>query len=135
VADRRFEKTFRLLSVRDFSELKVDSYSFKKPSLIIYYKSNPYNQTRIGLSVPKKIGKAHDRNRLKRILRESFRVSNYKFLGFDVLIVVSWNRSIISESQDHKEQILLQNIDDFFVYLKRQSDRISPKFFLSDNSE
>ena len=86
-------------------------------------------------SVPKKIGKAHDRNRLKRILRESFRVSNYKFLGFDVLIVVSWNRSIISESEDYKEQILLQNIDEFFVYLKRQFDRISSKNNLSDNSE
>lgn len=135
MADRRFEKTFRLLSVRDFSELKVDSYSFKKPSLIIYYKSNPFNQTRIGLSVPKKIGKAHDRNRLKRILRESFRISNYKFLGFDVLIVVSWNRTIISESQHYKEESLRQNLDDFFVYLKRQSDRIAPKKNLSENSE
>ena len=135
MADRRFEKTFRLLSVRDFSELKVDSYSFKKPSLIIYYKSNPFNQTRIGLSVPKKIGKAHDRNRLKRILRESFRISDYKFLGFDVLIVVSWNRSIFSESQQYKEQSLRQNLDDFFVYLKRHSDRINFQKNLNDNPQ
>jgi len=119
VADCRFEKKFRLLSASDFSELKVDSLSFKKPSLIIYYKKNQFNQTRIGLSVPKKIGKAHDRNRLKRIIRESFRQSNYKFLGADVLFVVSWNRSIIGESQDFKEETLLKNIDEFFIHLSR----------------
>lgn len=119
MADSRFEKKFRLLSASDFSELKVDSLSFKKPSLIIYYKKNPFNQTRIGLSVPKKIGKAHDRNRLKRLIRESFRQSNYKFLGADVLFVVSWNRSIIGESQEFKETMLLKNIEEFFIHLTR----------------
>jgi ribonuclease P protein component len=123
VTDRGFEKLFRLLSVRDFSELKVDSFSFKKPSLIIYYKRNSLNQTRIGLSVPKKIGKAHDRNRLKRILRETFRTSNYKYLGFDILLVVSWNRSLFSESQEFKEQSLKNNLEEFFIYLKKQLER------------
>lgn len=131
MTDRGFEKLFRLLSVRDFSELKVDSFSFKKPSLIIYYKRNSLNQTRIGLSVPKKIGKSHDRNRLKRILRETFRTSNYKYLGFDILIVVSWNRSIISESQDFKEQSLKNNLDEFFIYLKKQLDRSQNSNFQS----
>lgn len=124
MADSRFEKKFRLLSVSDFSELKVDSLSFKKPSLIIYYKKNPYNQTRIGLSVPKKIGKAHDRNRLKRLIREFFRQSSFKFLGVDILFVVSWNRNIIAESQAFKEETLLKNLDEFFVYLNRQVEKL-----------
>jgi ribonuclease P protein component len=120
MADSRFEKKFRLLSANDFSELKVDSLSFKKPSLIIYYKKNSFNQTRIGLSVPKKIGKSHDRNRLKRLIREAFRQSPYKFLGVDVLIVVSWNRNLIVESAEFKEETLLKNINEYFVYLSRQ---------------
>jgi ribonuclease P protein component len=123
VADSRFEKKFRLLSARDFSELKVDSSSFKKPSLIIYYKKIAFNKTRIGLSVPKKIGKAHDRNRLKRLIREFFRQSEYKFLNCDILFVVSWNRSIIGESQEFKEETLIKNIDEFFIYLQRQIER------------
>jgi len=124
VADSRFEKQFRLLSVSDFSELKVDSLSFKKPSLIIYYKKNSFNQSRIGLSIPKKIGKSHDRNRLKRILREFFRQSKFKFLGADVLIVVSWNRSLAPEPQTIKEETLLKNIEEFFLYLERQVKRV-----------
>ena len=120
-ADKKFEKDFRLLSASDFSELKVDSLSFKKPSLIIYYKKNSFNQTRIGLSVPKKIGKAHERNRLKRHIREYFRQSQFKFLGTDILFVVSWNRSLQNEAEDVKEQTLLKNIDEFFSYLQRSS--------------
>ena len=75
------------------------------------------------MSVPKKIGKAHDRNRLKRILRETFRTSNYKYLGFDILLVVSWNRSLFSESQEFKEQSLKNNLEEFFIYLKKQLER------------
>lgn len=125
MAESRFEKKFRLLSASDFSELKVNSLSFKKPSLIIYYKKNLFNQTRIGLSVPKKIGKAHERNRLKRIIREYFRKSAYKFLGMDILFVVSWSRSIIGENQDFKEEILLKNIEEFLIYLNRQVEKFS----------
>ena len=117
MADCRYEKNFRLLSASDFSKLKVDSLSYKKPSLIVYYKKNPFNQTRIGLSVPKKLGKAHDRNRLKRLIREHFRKSQFKFLGTDVLFVVSWNRTIISENESFKENTLLKNLDDFFIHL------------------
>ncbi|MFA6237210.1 MAG: ribonuclease P protein component [Bacteriovorax sp.] len=123
MADCRFEKKFRLLSASDFSELKVDSLSFKKPALIIYYKRNSFNQTRIGLSVPKKIGKSHDRNRLKRLIREYFRQSSYKFLGVDILFVVSWNRSIVGESQAIKEEALFKSIEEFFIYLSRQVEK------------
>lgn len=128
MADSRFEKKFRLLSASDFSELKVDSYSFKKPSLIIYYKKNPFNQTRIGLSVLKKLGKAHDRNRLKRLVREYFRQSDYKFLGCDILFVVSWNRTIQNETAEAKEEILIKNIEEFFIYLKQQIDKYNPQY-------
>lgn len=114
MADSRFEKKFRLLSASDFSELKVGSLSFKKPSVIIYYKKNSFNQTRIGLSVPKKLGKAHDRNRLKRIIREYFRNSDYKLLGYDILFVVSWARSLTNTPAEEKEALLLKNISEFF---------------------
>lgn len=120
MADCRFEKKFRLLSASDFSLLKVNSLVFKKPALIVYYKKNAFNQTRIGLSVPKKIGRAHDRNRIKRLLREFFRQSPYKFLGVDLLIVVSWNRSLATEAEDIKEEVLLKNINEFFIVLKKQ---------------
>lgn len=123
MADCKFEKNFRLLSARDFDELKVGSSSYKKPALIVYYKKNSYNQSRIGLSVPKKIGKSHDRNRLKRLMREFFRTSPYKFLGYDILLVVSWSRNLQPESSEVKETILLKNLNEFFHFLEDQKLR------------
>ena len=123
MADCRFEKKFRLLSARDFDELKVGSSSYKKAALIVYYKKNSYNQSRIGLSVPKKIGKSHDRNRLKRLMREFFRTSPYKFLGYDILLVVSWSRNLLPESTETKEAMLLKNLNEYFHYLEDQKLR------------
>ncbi|MBC7713491.1 MAG: ribonuclease P protein component [Rhizobacter sp.] len=125
MADNSFEKKFRLLSASDFSELKVGSSSYKKASLIIYYKKNSFNQSRIGLSVPKKIGKSHDRNRLKRLMREFFRTSDYKFLGTDILLVVSWSRNLLPETQEVKEATLLKNLKEFFNFLQDEKLRAS----------
>lgn len=123
MADSGFEKKFRLLSASDFRELKVGSSSYKKASLIIYYKKNSFNQSRIGIAVPKKIGKAHDRNRLKRLIREFFRTSDYKFLGYDILIVVSWSRNLVAETEQVKEEILAKNLREFFSFLEDEKLR------------
>lgn len=126
MADCGFEKKFRLLSARDFDELKVGSSSYKKAALIVYYKKNSYNQSRIGLSVPKKIGKSHDRNRLKRLMREFFRNSPYKFLGYDILLVVSWSRNLLPESSEVKEATLLKNLNEYFHFLEDLKLRNNP---------
>ncbi|MBY0414062.1 MAG: ribonuclease P protein component [Bdellovibrionales bacterium] len=123
MADSGFEKNFRLLSARDFEELKVGSSSYKKAALIVYYKKNPFNQTRIGISTPKKIGKSHDRNRLKRLIREYFRLSPYKFLGTDILLVVSWSRNLLPQSSTEKESMLQKNLGEFFHFLEDEKSR------------
>lgn len=125
MADFGFEKKFRLLSARDFDELKIGSSSYKKAALIVYYKKNSFNQSRIGLSIPKKIGKSHDRNRLKRIMREFFRTSPFKTLGTDILLVVSWSRNLIPATQEVKEEMLLKNLNEFFHYLSDEKKRTS----------
>ena len=126
MVDSKFEKQFRLLSASDFKNLRVGSSSYKKPSLIIYFKKNSFNQTRIGISASKKVGKSHDRNRIKRIIREYFRTSPFKFYGYDILFVVSWAKSINHESLETKETHLLKNMDDFFKYFARDNTSIEP---------
>ena len=118
MADFGFEKKFRLLSARDFEELKVGSSSYKKAALIVYYKKNSYNQSRVGLAIPKKVGKSHDRNRLKRLMREFFRTSPYKFLGYDILLVVSWSRNLLPETASIKEATLIKNLNEYFHFLE-----------------
>ena len=120
MADCSFEKSFRLLSASDFKNLRDGSQSFKKPSLIIYYKKNSFNQTRIGISASRKVGKSTIRNRCKRLIRESFRQSGLKFSGHDILFVISWSRNLGDISFEEKEKLLAKNIGQFFQFAAKE---------------
>jgi len=52
-------------------------------------RQNNLNQARLGLAVPKKhISKSVDRNKLKRIIREAFRLRQKQLEGKDIVVVV-----------------------------------------------
>jgi ribonuclease P protein component len=89
--DFSFEKRHRLLSASDFKYLRSGSKQLKDRTLRIYCRPGRLNQseTRLGLSVSKKVGSAVVRNRTKRILRETFRQKGHRELGLDIMVVVS----------------------------------------------
>ncbi len=80
----------RLSSKKDFEYLKTHSKKVRTRYLIVYYCKNSIENDvgRIAISASKKVGKANVRNRVKRILRESFRKSELKTNGYDHLFVV-----------------------------------------------
>ena len=61
---------------------------FAGPYLILYARKNRTGINRLGITVSKKLGKAHIRNRLRRRFREVYRLNEEKFLpGWDLVIV------------------------------------------------
>lgn len=44
------------------------------PVLIVYVGKNRLGVNRVGITTSKKIGKAHDRNRARRVIREAYRL-------------------------------------------------------------
>jgi len=91
MVDFSFGKNFRLLSANDFHYLRSESSTVKSKWLRIYFKPSRLNQeeTRLGLSVSKKVGPAVTRNRTKRLLKEVFRIEGPKNIGLDLMVVVS----------------------------------------------
>ena len=56
--------------------------------MVLYARPNRLGQNRVGITVGKKLGKAHVRNRARRRLREVYRLNEEKFLpGYDIVVV------------------------------------------------
>ncbi len=56
--------------------------------LVLYARPNRSQANRVGITVSKKLGKAHIRNRVRRRLREIYRLNEDKFLpGWDIVVV------------------------------------------------
>lgn len=69
-----FKKHQRLLKKIDYDYVFEQAKKVITAEFVLLYRKNNLGHARLGLALSKKmIAKAHDRNRLKRILRESFR--------------------------------------------------------------
>ncbi|KTC80898.1 ribonuclease P protein component [Legionella cherrii] len=69
-----FKKTQRLLTKKDYNHVFEQAKKIVTSEFIILFRENNLGYARLGLALSKKvIAKAHDRNRIKRLLRESFR--------------------------------------------------------------
>ncbi len=67
-----FPKALRILSRKYFQQIFTRGLRFPSKVLFFqYYKGKA--PCRLGITVSKKYGKAHDRNRFKRLVREVFR--------------------------------------------------------------
>ena len=56
--------------------------------LVLYARKNRSQENRVGITVSKKLGKAHIRNRVRRRIREVYRLNEEKFSpGWDIVVV------------------------------------------------
>ena len=56
--------------------------------LVLYVRKNRTDGNRVGVTVSKKLGKAHVRNRTRRRIREVYRLNEEKFQpGWDIVVV------------------------------------------------
>ena len=81
------EKRLSLRKDTDFQRVYRKSDAFYNRDFTILIKKNGLNHPRFGFSISKKIGKANQRNALKRKLRDIVRINYNKLNGVDIVTV------------------------------------------------
>lgn len=110
--------TIMLNQNSDFRRLYYKGKSRHHSYLITYSKKNNLGINRIGITTSKKIGKAHFRNRAKRIMREAYRQNEIMVpLGWDFVFVArtittTLNMNDIKPVMASHIEFLTRNIND-----------------------
>lgn len=80
--------------------------------IIIYIMKNRLNENRLGIAISTKIGKAHIRNRVKRVIRAAYQ-NNIKntLQGYDIVII--WNKK--ADVIDLSYQIINKDMEKIFL--------------------
>jgi ribonuclease P protein component len=89
VATFSLSKQAKLLKTDDFSSVFNLRKRIANKHLVFRYRANALNRPRLGLVVSKKIAKlAVDRNYMKRVLREMFRLNQHNLPACDMIVQV-----------------------------------------------
>lgn len=81
---RREEK---LLKRAEYLRLSASGKKFHTPHFIVVCSEDGTGHARIGITASRKVGNAVARNRVKRLVREYFRLHKNHFIAFDFNII------------------------------------------------
>jgi ribonuclease P protein component len=83
-----FNKGDRLLSGSDFAAVFKNAKRDQGPFFLVLYIPNSLKRARLGLAVSRKVSlKAVTRNKIKRQIRESFRLNKGQLGGLDIVVI------------------------------------------------
>ncbi|KAF1070365.1 MAG: Ribonuclease P protein component [Pseudomonas citronellolis] len=105
MVSRGFERDKRLLTSRHFTAV-FDSPSAKVPGkhILLLARENDLDHPRLGLVIGKKNVKlAVERNRLKRLIRESFRHHQDSLVGLDIVIIARKGLGDLENAELHPQ--------------------------------
>jgi len=89
---------------------KAFGYNF-----LIYYNKNNSNENKVGFVASKKVGNAVCRNKIKRLMRESYRLDEDKISnGWDIVFIAKKNAGL-----NFKELSIKDISKDFYKIFKR----------------
>lgn len=102
-----FKRELRLLTPKDFERVFQDPTVVSCNNFTVLARKNDLTHPRLGLAIAKKvISKSHLRNKVKRLIRESFRLNQHNIGNLDIVVLV---RPGIIKTLEKKDNSLIFN--------------------------
>lgn len=108
----RLGKRDKLLKRREFLDVFREGKRRRVGAVTFIFKENGLNRSRLGLVVSRKVGKAHFRNRIKRLLREVFRLNR---------TLLSKNIDLVAQVNPGNSQFVYKSIEQEFVRFAKKA--------------
>lgn len=94
----------KLLTADDYQNVFTKAERFGNYSFTVLARPNKQNHARLGLAISKKCAKrAVDRNRIKRLFRESFRLNQHKLPSVDIIAMCKPSAIKLTNQEMHSQ--------------------------------
>ena len=112
-----FKKEDRILKRSEFLELNRSGRKIQNEGFIALFKPGRHNGPRLGVTVTRKVGKAAQRNRVKRLVREYFRLNRQ-------LLNQNWDINIVAKQKaaDLSSEKVFSFLQDLFEKISNGVD-------------
>jgi ribonuclease P protein component len=107
-----FKKEERILKRAEFINLNINGGRHCTKNFVVILKQNRGNITRLGITVSKRFGNSVKRNRIKRLIREFFRLNKQQIpKGYDIMIIArkESNNSNFLKIKEELGELLLKD--------------------------
>jgi ribonuclease P protein component len=99
-------KSDRLLKREDYLSVGKEGKRIKTKHFIVLFRENNLKINRFGVTASKKIGGAVKRNRIKRLIREFFRINRDKFSSSTDFVFIAGRASYLLDYQAVSKELL-----------------------------
>ena len=112
-----FTKKNKILKRREFLQLQRCGTKIQDRNFIVIYSDGRSEKNRIGVTVSKKLGNAVKRNKIKRLIREHFRMNRDKIAEFmDINVIAKKKAGEISAD------MVFKSLDGIFNQIPRREN-------------
>lgn len=109
------EKKYRLRKNMDFKKVYSSRKNYWNRNLTLYIRKNKLDESRFGVTITKKIGNAVVRNKIKRRIKEIYRLNLYRIKdGYDLVFIPKKNVVDISYIELESALIHILKISNMF---------------------